>query len=144
MKNYFIANNEVLDTDMTIEEIEKRVQETLDESTSGFARFKIQEMGRNKVKMLFIRDFVYTSNEQIIYDTDMNLITNIGIPAFQLKEVGGYPLVYPLKFAGKNFYTSITAFLRFYKYTLFMQLGQQVEDISIRCYSDRIAFQIVY
>jgi hypothetical protein len=35
MKNYFIANGEMLNTDMSIEEIESRVQESLDEYTSG-------------------------------------------------------------------------------------------------------------
>ncbi len=35
MKNYFIANGEILNTDMSIEEIESQVQESLDEYTSG-------------------------------------------------------------------------------------------------------------
>ncbi len=43
MKNYFIANGEVLNTNMSIEEMELRVQETLDESTSGMAQFKNKE-----------------------------------------------------------------------------------------------------
>ena len=42
MKNYFIANGEVLNTNMSIEEMELRVQATLDESTSGMAQFKIK------------------------------------------------------------------------------------------------------
>lgn len=43
MKNYFIANGEVLNTNMSIEEMELRAQESLDESTSGMAQFKIKE-----------------------------------------------------------------------------------------------------
>ena len=42
MKNYFIANGEVLNTNMSIEEMELRVQATLDESTSGMAQFRIK------------------------------------------------------------------------------------------------------
>ena len=41
MKNYFIANGEVLNTNMSAEEIELRVQESLDEYTSGMAQFRI-------------------------------------------------------------------------------------------------------
>lgn len=34
MKNYFIANGEMLNTDMSIEEIESRVQESLDDKST--------------------------------------------------------------------------------------------------------------
>lgn len=36
MKNYFIANREVLDTTMTIEEIESAVNDSLEETTGDF------------------------------------------------------------------------------------------------------------
>ena len=52
MKNYFIANGEVLNTNMSIEEIESRVQESLDEYTSGMAQFMVKEISEKEVRML--------------------------------------------------------------------------------------------
>ena len=144
MKNYFIANGEVLNTNMSIEEMELRVQATLDESTSGMAQFKIKEISEKEIRMFFVRDFDYNPNQPIIFDADMALITGVGIGAFQLQAVGGYPMIHPLNFAGKNFYTDITAFIRFYKFQLFEEMGQLVEHIGLRCYSDRILMQIVF
>ena len=144
MKNYFIANGEVLNTNMSIEEMELRVQATLDESTSGIAQFKIKEISEKEIRMFFVRDFDYNSNQPIIFDADMALITGVGIGAFQPQQVGGYPMIYPLSFAGKNFYTDVTAFIRFYKSLLFMEMGQKVEHIGLRCYSDRILMQIIF
>ena len=74
----------------------------------------------------------------------MALITGLGIGAFQPQTVGGYPMIYPLNFAGKNFYTNITAFIRLYKMLLFMEMGQKVEHIGLRTYSDRILMQIIF
>lgn len=50
MKNYFIANGEVLNTNMSIEEMESRVQESLDEYTSGMAQFRIKEISEKEDK----------------------------------------------------------------------------------------------
>lgn len=72
------------------------------------------------------------------------MITGVGIGAFQPQQVGGYPMIYPLSFAGKNFYTGITSFIRFYKFQLFEEIGQTVEHIGLRCYSDRILMQIIF
>ena len=144
MKNYFIANGEILNTNMSIEEMESRVQATLDENTSGMAQFRIKEISEKEVRMFFVRDFDYDPNKPIIYDSDMALITGVGIGAFQPQQVGGYPMIYPLSFAGKNFYTDVTAFIRFYKSLLFMEMGQKVEHIGLRCYSDRILMQIIF
>lgn len=145
MKNYFIANGEVLNTNMSIEEMELRAQESLDESTSGLAQFRIKEISEKEIRMFFVRDFRCDPNKFIVYDADMALITGIEIGAFQRMEVGGYPLLFPLNFAGKNFYTDITAFIRFYKTLLFLGAkGQQVEHIGLRCYSDRILMQIIF
>lgn len=144
MKNYFIANGEMLNTDMSIEEIESRVQESLDEYTSGMAQFRVKEISEKEIRMFFIRDFRCDPNKLIVYDADMALITGVGIGAFQRMEVGGYPLLFPLNFAGKNFYTDITAFIRFYKMLLFMEMGQQVEHIGLKTYSDRILMQIIF
>ena len=99
MKNYFIANGEILNTDMSIEEIEAQVQATLDENTSGMAQFRIKEISEKEIRMFFVRDFDYDPNKPIIYDSDMALITGVGIGAFQPQQVGGYPMIYPLSFA---------------------------------------------
>ena len=144
MKNYFIANGALLDTGMSVEEIELSVQEKLDETTGGMAQFRLQELGESGIIMVFIRDFLTEPGKSIIFDCDMNLILNIGIEAFLPKEVGGYPLLYPLNFAGKNFYTDMTAFIRFYKTLLLMYRKQEVEYIGIRCYSDRIVMKIEF
>ncbi len=144
MKNYFIANGEILNTDMSIEEIESRVQESLDENTSGMAQFRVKKLSEKEVRFFFVRDFLCDPDKRIIYDADMALITGLGIGAFQLQAVGGYPMIYPLGFAGKNFYTDVTAFIRFYKFLLFMEMGQKVEHIGLRTYSDRILMQIIF
>ena len=138
MTNYFIANGMILNTGMSVEEIELSVQEKLDETTGGMAQFRLQELSNSGVTMVFIRDFLTEPGKSIIFDCDMNLILNIGIEAFLPKEVGGYPLVFPLNFAGKNFYTDMTAFIRFYKTLLLIYRKQEVEYIGIRCYSDRM------
>lgn len=41
MKNYFIANREVLDTTMTIEEIESAVNDSLEETTGEWYILKL-------------------------------------------------------------------------------------------------------
>ena len=144
MTNYFIANGMILNTGMSVEKIELSVQEKLDETTGGMAQFRLQELSNSGVTMVFIRDFLIDSYEPVIFDCDMNLILNIGIEAFLPKEVGGYPLVFPLNFAGKNFYTDMTAFIRFYKTLLLIYRKQKVEYIGIRCYSDRIVMKIEF
>lgn len=144
MTNYFIANGMILNTGMSVEEIELSVQEKLDETTGGMAQFRLQELSESGIIMVFIRDFLTEPGKSIIFDCDMNLILNIGIEAFLPKEVGGYPLVFPLNFAGKNFYTDMTAFIRLYKTLLLMYRKQEVEYIGIRCYSDRIVMKIEF
>lgn len=125
MKNYFIANGEVLNTNMSIEEMESRVQESLDESTSGMAQFKIKEISEKEVRMFFVRDFNNDPDKPIIFDADMALITGVGIGAFQLQAVGGYPMIHPLKFAGKNFYSDITSFIRSINSSCLKRRGRQ-------------------
>ena len=142
--NYFISNGIILNTSMSAEEIEATVQEKLDETTSGMAWFKIKELSNSGVTMMFIRDFFVDPYDPIIYDCDMNLILNIGIDAFIPSKAGGYPLLYPLDFDGKNFYTDITSFIRFYKTLLFIYRKQQVERIGVRCFSDRLLLKIEY
>ena len=108
------------------------------------AQFKIKEISEKEVRMFFVRDFDYDPDKPIIFDADMALITGVGIGAFQPQQVGGYPMIHPLKFAGKNFYTDITSFIRFYKFQLFEEIGQTVEHIGLRCYSDRILMQLIF
>lgn len=144
MKNYFIANGEVLNTSMSVEDIEKIVNCSLEETTGGMARFYIKELSDKQVTMVYLRDFLLDPNELIVYDSDANLITDMGVAAFEPKQIGGYPLVFPLTMRGKNFYTDLTAFIRFYKSLLFIQTEQKVEEIGLRIYSDRILMQIIF
>ena len=144
MTNYFITNGMILNTGMSVEEIELSVQEKLDETTGGMAQFRLQELSDSGVTMVFIRDFLIDPYESVIFDCDMNLILNIGIEAFLPEKLGGYPLLYPLGFAGKNFYTDMSAFIRFYKTLLLFYRKQEVEYIGIRCYSDRIVMKIEF
>lgn len=129
---------------MSVEEIETTVQDNLNESTSGLVQFQFQELTDGSVTMVFFRDFIVDPYEPIIYDCDMNLIANIGIEAFQPRQLGGYPLVYPLGIDGKNFYTDVTAFLRFYKTLLLIYRQQEVEEIGIRAFSDKLMLQIKF
>ena len=69
MKNYFIANREVLDTTMTIEEIESAVNDSLEETTGRIVSFSIEELSENLVIMKFIRDFNINPDKPVIYDT---------------------------------------------------------------------------
>lgn len=144
MKNYFMANKSILNTGMGVEEIEASVQSNLDESTGGLVQFRLQELSESSVTMVFIRDFLIDPYEPVIFDCDMNLILSIGIEAFLPEKAGGYPLVFPLGLAGKNFYTDMTAFIRFYKTLLLFYRKQEVEYIGIRCYSDRIVMKIIF
>lgn len=144
MKNYFIANGAILDTGMSVEEIEMAVQGNLDESTGGLVQFRLQELSESSITMVFIRDSLTDLNKPIIFDCDMNLILNVGIEAFLPEKLGGYPLVFPLGFSGKNFYTDMIAFIRFYKTLLLFYRKQEVEYIGIRCYSDRIVMKIEF
>ena len=79
MKNYFIANREVLDTTMTIEEIESAVNDSLEETTGRIVSFSIEELSENLVIMKFIRDFNINPDKPVIYDTDANIISGIGL-----------------------------------------------------------------
>ena len=144
MKNYFIANGAILDTEMSAEKIESIVQSNLDESTGGLVRFRLQELSEASLTMVFVRDFLIAPNNPVIFDCDMNLILTIGIEAFLPEKVGGYPLVFPLRFAGKNLYTDVPAFIRFYKTLLLFYRKQEVEYVGIRCYSDRIVMKIEF
>ncbi len=86
MKNYFIANGEVLNTNMSAEEIELRVQESLDESTSGMAQFRIKENSEGSQNVLFIKGFsTATLINQLFLTRTWPLDKGVGIGAFQLQ-----------------------------------------------------------
>lgn len=143
--NIFIAAGEVLDTGMSVEDMEYVVQTALDEDVKGFASFYVRELSPEKVVMEFKRDALIDSTKQIIYDRDISLITGIDVKCFQLKPIGD-PMIYPLGLNAtrRSFYTDTTAFLRFYKNLLIWTDGQRVEDLGIRCYADKIRFQIIF
>ena len=143
--NIFIAAGEVLDTSMSVEELEYLIQTSLDEDVKGFASFYVRELSPEKVVMEFKRDALIDSTQPIIYDHDMSLLTGIDVKCFQLKPIGD-PMIFPLALDAtrKSFYTATTAFLRFYKNLLVWVDAQGVEDLGIRCYADKIRFQIIF
>ena len=143
MKFKFIATGITFDTDVPTEIIECHVQQAINEELGGYARFKYEKVSDNKIRLIYIRDTIYNfDNSNYIYDTDMSLISGICINGFQSRPVGN-PIIYPIKFNGKNFYTATAAFLRLYKFILF-EAEQQVEDIKARIYSDRIIIEIEF
>ena len=143
MKFKFIASGITFDTGVNKEEVEYNVQQAINEELGGYARFNYDKINENKIRLIYTRDAIYNfSNSEYILDADMSLITGICINGFQIKPVGN-PIIYPIKFSGKNFYSPTAAFLRLYKYMLFRE-GQQVEDIRARIYSDRVIIEIIF
>lgn len=143
--NLFLAGGEILTTDMSIEEIETKVNDKLDKYTGGLGRFTIKEFSPEKVEMNFWRDFILNQKSSVIYDMDMALITGIDICCFQLSPIGD-PMIYPLLLDAKKarFYTYSQAFLRFYKNQLFMLSQQRIKELKIRIYIDKITFKIEF
>lgn len=143
--NLFLAGGEILTTDMSIEEIETKVNDKLDKYTGGLGRFTIKELSPEKVEMNFWRDFILNQKSSVIYDMDMALITGIDICCFQLSPIGD-PMIYPLILDAKKarFYTYTQAFLRFYKSLLFILSQQRIKELKIRIYIDRITFKIEF
>lgn len=143
--NFFIVAGEFLSTGMSIDEIEAKVNEKLEEYTGGLGRFKIKELSSATVKMDFWRDFILCSDSSVMYDMDMALITGIDISCFQLRPIGD-PMMYPLTLDANaaRFYTHTRAFLRFYKNLLVLTSRQWVRNLKIRTYKDRITFKIEY
>ena len=92
--NSFIVHNDILYTDMDIEEIERKVEISLYDKDSELVTFHILKLTGNMVKMVFYRDFPLEEHDtDSIFDTDMNLITGFSMNCFRSKEAGGYPLL---------------------------------------------------
>lgn len=144
-ENRFIIAGEILSTGMEKEEVEFRIQDALDQKTSGFAQVLVNELRRDKVLLEIYREFIIDPNKKIVHDRDMALLTGYDIKMFQPYPIGE-AMLYPLELdvTQKAFYTDVTAFLRFYKYMLFQIVGQGASDLGIRCFSDRIVFQIIF
>lgn len=144
MKKYFIANGLLLDMDMSVEEINDAVNESLDRYTGGTAQFQVEEIGDDYIRMLFIRDIKFDLPSPIIYDSDMSLITDLGTGAFMPEDFGGYPLLHPLCYNGRNFYTDVITFTRFYNALLLLSTDGKgyVGTVGIRCYNDCVLMEI--
>ena len=143
MKFNFIASGITFDTGVDKEEVEYQVQQLINEHIGGYARFEYKKINDNKIRLIYYRDAIYDSDKSdYIYDSDMSLISGICIIGFQTKPIGN-PIIYPIKFDGKYFYSPTAAFLRLYKFMLF-EAEQQVEDIKARIYSDRIIIEIEF
>ena len=92
--NSFIVHNDILYTDMDIEEIERKVEISLYDKDSELVTFHILKLTGNMVKMVFYRDFPLEEHDaDSIFDTDMILITGFSMNCFRSKEAGGYPLL---------------------------------------------------
>lgn len=143
--NLFLVAGEILSTGMSIDEIEARVNENLEDHTGGLGRFTIKELSSESVEMDFWRDFILYPGSSVMYDMDMALITGIDISWFQLRPIGD-PIIYPLKLDANTvrFYTHPRAFLRFYKNLLVLTSHQWVSNLKIGIYKDRITFKIEY
>ena len=144
-ENRFIIAGEILSTGMEKEEVEFKIQDALDLNTSGFAQVLVNELSPDKVLLEIDREFIIDPNRKIVYDRDMALLTGYDIKLFQPYPIGE-AMLYPLELDvdRKAFYTDVTAFLRFYKFMLFQIVEQEASDIGIRCFSDRIVFQIIF
>lgn len=68
--NFFIVAGEFLSTGMSIDEIEAKVNEKLEEYTGGLGRFKIKELSSATVEMDFWRDFILCSDSSVMYGSD--------------------------------------------------------------------------
>lgn len=134
--NLFLASGEILSTDMSIKEIETKVNDKLDKCTRGLGRFIIKELSSEIVEMDIWRDFILNQKSSVIYNMDMALITGIDICCFQLSPIGD-PMIYPLILDAKEarFYTYSQAFLRFYKNLLVLvsipSTGKKLENQNI-------------
>lgn len=143
--NLFIVAGEILSTGMSIDEIEAKVNEKMEDHNGGLGRFTIKELSSETVGMDFWRDCILSPDSSVMYDMNMTLIKGIDISCFQLRPIGD-PMIYPLTLDANTarFYTHTRAFLRFYKNLLVLTSRQWVRNLKIRIYKYRITFKIEY
>ena len=144
--NSFIVHNDILYTDMDIEEIERKVEISLYDKDSEFVTFHIIKLTGNMVKMVFYRDFPLEEHDaDSIFDTDMNLITGFSMNCFRSKEAGGYPLL-DLRYNDYNghWFTDMQNFIDFYRLYLYTREYQEIRQMGVRCYKDKIMMHITF
>lgn len=140
----FIAFNMMLCTSWSKKEIEEIIQDKLDERANGIVKIEYNQLAENKIRLVFWRDSLDTTDKDLIIDTDCYIVSGIPVSAFRLGEEE-QPLIYPLIRIGKYHYcTHRNAFIRFYRTLLEMIGEQKTEEIKIRIYSDRIVLEITY
>ena len=142
----FIAHKDVLDTEMSIGEIEMTVDSGLYGNASELVTFRILKMTGNMVKMVFYRDSPLEDHSPgVIYDTDINLILGFGMECFRGCESGGYPLleVFYDDYKGGRFADTQT-FIGFYRTCLYARVNQKIRQMGVRCYKDKIMMHITF
>lgn len=140
----FIAFNMMLCTSWGKKEIEKMIQDKLDERTNGIVKIEYNQLAENKIRLVFWRDSLDATDKDLIIDTDCYIVSGIPVSAFRLGEEE-QPLVYPLiKMGEDHYHTFRDAFIRFYRTLMKITLEQGTENIKIRIYSDRIVLEIAY
>lgn len=142
MSSYkFIASGVVCDINDDKADIERNVQYVIDERCGGYAKLRYEKLADNKVRLIYFRDLIYPNGHKIIFDSDMALLSGFRINAYQ--ETGN-PIIYPLEYAGKNYYTATIAFLRLYDFMVYRETKGHTQKIRARMYSDRIVLEIEF
>jgi len=142
MNDYkFIATGVVCDINDDKADIERNVQYVINERCGGYAKFRYEKLKENKVRLIYFRDLIYPNGYRVIYDADMALLTGFRIHAYQET---GTPIIYPLEYAGKNYYTATIAFLRLYNFMVYKESKSHTKEIKARMYSDRIVLEIEF
>ena len=97
MDKFFIASGIVFEKGVEKSEVERMVQQTIDEKFGGYAKFRYDELDANTIRLTYYRQEACASGSEYIYDSDMTLISGIGINAFQARPIGN-PIIYPIGF----------------------------------------------
>lgn len=75
----------------------------------------------------------------------MNLITGFSMNCFRSKEAGGYPLL-DLCYNDNNghWFTDMQNFIDFYRLYLYTRECQEIRQMGVRCYKDKIMMHITF